>query len=89
MLPTLQQGDIVIYRQSGSTKITPNKGSIVVIKDPLEPSSLIVKRVYKKSELGIEVRGDNENNSIDSRQFGLINHAYLVGIVEQIIPKSA
>ncbi len=87
MLPTLRQGDIVIYRPVNPSKLSPKKGWIVVVKDPQEPKTLIIKRVHNENPLGLELRGDNVRNSIDSRQFGLVSHNYLHGIVEQIIPK--
>ncbi len=88
MLPTIREGDIVIYRPTKTHNFFPKKGSLVVVKDPLEPKTLIIKRVHKCNPLGLELRGDNDINSIDSRQFGLVNHSFLLGIVEQIIKKS-
>ncbi len=85
MLPTLRSGDLVIYKpiKPGGTKPTP--GSIGVIKDPINTSSLIVKRIHKTHSQGIELRGDNETMSSDSRQFGIVNINNLCGIVEGII----
>ena len=87
MLPTLSQGDIVIYRPINSKEFAPKEGCIVVVKDPQEPKHLIIKRVHKENPLGLDLRGDNETNSIDSRKFGLVNINYLCGIAEEIIPK--
>ncbi len=88
MWPTLKEGDIVIYRQLSNFKSLTKSGDIVVLNDPLEPNSLIVKRIYKETKLGLELRGDNEQNSIDSRSFGLVNYSQLIGIVEEVIPNS-
>ncbi|WP_320667134.1 nickel-type superoxide dismutase maturation protease [Prochlorococcus sp. MIT 1307] len=85
MLPTLQEGDIVIYRPINSLDASLKEGCIVITQDPLDLESIIIKRVHKKTSLGLELRGDNENNSIDSRKFGLVNYNFLCGIVEQII----
>ena len=85
MIPTLRQGDIVIYRPIKPGNYAPTKGCIVVVKDPINPKTLIIKRVHKENSLGLDIRGDNKENSIDSRQFGLVNHHYLEGIVEKII----
>ena len=87
MLPTLQEGDMVIYRPIKPGKFSPQKGSIVVVKDPIDLTTLIIKRVHQANSLGLELRGDNNINSIDSRKYGLVNHNYLRGVVEQIIPK--
>ena len=87
MLPTLQEGDIVIYRPIKKQNVSPKKGSIVVVEDPQNPKLLIIKRIHRESTKGLDLRGDNESNSIDSRQFGLVNTHYLRGIVEEIFPK--
>ncbi len=87
MLPSLRHGDIVIYHPMKPRKSSINKGCIVIAKDPLNPKNLIIKRVHKITPLGIELRGDNEVNSIDSRQYGLVNWHDLCGVVEQIISR--
>ena len=88
MQPTLSPGDVVIYRPITPNNLYLEKGCLVVLKHPLEQETLIVKRVFQDQTWGIELRGDNERNSIDSRQFGLVDRNKLCGIVEQIIPKS-
>ncbi len=87
MLPTLKEGDIVIYRPIQSNEFLPQEGTIAVVKDPINPSILLIKRIYKVISTGIDIRGDNIKNSIDSRQFGLVNRTNLCGIVEQVIRK--
>ena len=87
MLPTLREGDIVIYRPIKPGKFVLKEGSIVVVKDPLASEELIIKRVFKENAFGLELRGDNPIRSIDSRQFGLVNRTFLCGVVEKIIPK--
>jgi len=88
MCPTINEGDIVIYRRTNSKKFSPKEGSIVVVKDPQDPKNLIIKRIHKANPIGLELRGDNESNSIDSRQFGLVNRNHLHGVVEAILPQS-
>ena len=87
MLPTLKQGDIVIYRPIKPGQSSLKRGCIVVAKDPLDQQSLIIKRVHQEKPLGLELRGDNVKSSIDSRKFGLINHSYIYGIVEHVISR--
>ncbi len=88
MRPTLLNGDFVIYKPVNQGNCFPKKGSIVVVKNPIDPEVLIIKRVKRSSPVGLELRGDNEVSSIDSRQFGLVNKNQLCGIVEQIIPNN-
>ncbi len=87
MLPALHEGDRVIYRKNPTRNLTLKKGLIIILKNPLEPSSLIIKRLHQDNSLGMDVRGDNKDSSIDSRTFGLVSHSNLHGVVEQIIPK--
>ena len=81
-------GDIVIYRPIKQHQISIKKGSLVVVQHPLDNKVLIVKRVHKCSSTGIDLRGDNEIASIDSRQFGLVNQYQLLGIIEDVIQKN-
>ena len=87
MLPTIREGDLVIYRPLKKEKYPSLQGCIVVAKDPLDSKNLIIKRVAKEDHLGIKLIGDNKQNSIDSRHFGHIHHTCIYGIVEQIISK--
>jgi len=87
MLPTIREGDLVIYRPVREEKHPSLHGCIVVAKDPLNSKNLIIKRVVKEDHSGIELIGDNKENSIDSRHFGYVHHTCICGIVEQIISK--
>ncbi len=86
MEPSLYEGDLVIFRpiKSGDNHL---KNLIVVFKDPLDPNSLMVKRVFKEKPEGLELRGDNELSSIDSRQFGIVNRKNIIGVVDNVISK--
>ncbi len=85
MKPNIQSGDLIIYSTGAQEIIKVLKGSIVVLNNPLNPSSLIVKRIHDINSRGIEIRGDNPSSSIDSRQFGLINPESIIGVVKRII----
>ncbi len=85
MRPTLSPGDLVIFRRVNPRMMTPSKGNIVLINHPLNTQLLIIKRIYGISANGIEVRGDNELVSTDSRQFGLVHKDYLYGIAEVVL----
>ena len=82
MFPTIKEGDLVIYKR---IKSLIKEGEIVVLNHPKDRRKLIIKRIFKINEKGIEVRGDNLISSIDSRQYGLVNRDSIIGIVETII----
>ena len=87
MTPTFFDGDIIIYKTltDNFSKSLISKGDIVVAINPVNKKDLIIKRVYKNTSSGIDIRGDNLNASTDSRNFGQISHKNIYGIVEQII----
>jgi nickel-type superoxide dismutase maturation protease len=66
MIPTFERGDHLLYMRT--TRFLP--GQLVVVPDPREPARLLVKRVTSVRGDLIEVRGDNEAASTDSRTFG-------------------
>jgi nickel-type superoxide dismutase maturation protease len=76
MLPTLHDGDRCAVRRT--RRVGP--GDLVVLVDPEESSRLIVKRVVAVSSEGIVVAGDNPGASRDSRSFGAVPPASLVGV---------
>tara|TARA_B100001250_G_scaffold395326_1_gene400106 strand:+ start:802 stop:1071 length:270 start_codon:yes stop_codon:yes gene_type:complete len=86
MHPTIREGDLVIYKPFDPNKESLKKGYIVVLNNPLRNEELIVKRVSNKRSNAIELRGDNEQASSDSRQFGFINQTEIIGIVIKIFP---
>ncbi len=85
MLPTLKEGDLLIYKPFSYKEDYLYEGLIVVIKHPFEQGQLMVKRISKVRYSSIEIIGDNVASSIDSRQLGAINKVNIEGIVENII----
>jgi nickel-type superoxide dismutase maturation protease len=75
MLPALAQGDRLVVIRTGS----PLVGDVVALHDPVEPARLLVKRVVAVLPAGLEVRGDNQAASRDSRTFGLVAPSRLIG----------
>ncbi len=77
MVPTLKEGyEVICYRWAYSQKKLPKVDDIVVakIKD-LE----IIKRVVFVRDDEVYLKGDNEHESTDSRNFGWINFRQIVG----------
>ena len=88
MAPAIKEGDLIIFKPYDQYKSKLLIGDIVIAKNPLKGNQLIIKRISKKDVYGVELLGDNEYLSTDSRHFGLINYKELVGIVDRIIPRS-
>ncbi len=85
MLPTLNDGDLLIYKPFIYKKDLLHEGLIVVIKHPHEKGQLNVKRISKVKPSSIEILGDNIECSIDSRHLGAINKINIEGIVKSVI----
>jgi nickel-type superoxide dismutase maturation protease len=76
MQPALRPGDRLLI----ATWLRPRRGDIVLLRDPEAFSTLIVKRVASVTPDGnLDVRGDNPNVSRDSRFFGHVPRALVLG----------
>jgi nickel-type superoxide dismutase maturation protease len=77
MVPTLRPGDHVIVLRR-----RVRAGDVAAVRDPREPSRILVKRVEKVDRDGlVTVAGDNPGASTDSRHFGPLAPALVVGRV--------
>ena len=57
-----------------------NRGELVVLDDPREPGRILVKRIHAVEPDGrLDVRGDAPQASTDSRSFGPVDAAALLG----------
>ena len=88
MQPTLNDGDLLIYKRFNLKNHKLKEGTLIILRHPLKERTLIVKRVFRLSLNKLEVRGDNENESVDSRKFGLVNYTQVKGIVECVLSKN-
>lgn len=76
MEPTLMPGDIVLCSKNiDSHDIRLH--DVIIFRSLEDDSTLLVKRVYNikynhADNIEYDVRGDNKNNSCDSRSFGLV-----------------
>ena len=75
MLPTLQPGDRLVVVRT----LKPKVGDLVALRDPAQPSRLLVKRLVSRDRGRLTVAGDNPEASRDSRDFGPVERASLVG----------
>ncbi len=87
MIPTLYEGDLLIYKPFDHKFSQLKIGDLIILSLPNEEDILIVKRIFSIKPNLIEVRGDNESDSIDSREFGPINYKQIQGIVQHIVPQ--
>lgn len=72
--------------------VHPAIKDIIVFRNPQDKNALLVKRIVgiyeRNGSLYYEVRGDNRNNSIDSRSFGKIPECDIIGRVNYILLSS-
>ena len=85
MLPTIKNRDIIIYSPLTKSKKSIEEGDLVVLNHPIKKETLIIKRVVLKKSNLIDLRGDNQYESSDSRDFGMVSKKQILGKVEQII----
>jgi phage repressor protein C with HTH and peptisase S24 domain len=78
MLPTYLPGEtLTAVRKWRRVRV----GDVVVVRDPREPTRWLLKRCVARRGHYLDVRGDNEEASTDSRTFGVISSSavgYLV-----------
>ncbi|HBJ72220.1 MAG TPA: nickel-type superoxide dismutase maturation protease [Actinobacteria bacterium] len=75
MEPTLKSGEWWVVRRT--TNVRP--GQMIVFWHPLRTDLLTVKRVHHRRPAGWWVLGDNPEASEDSRFFGAVDPAAVVG----------
>ncbi len=80
MAPSLAPGDWVLVDPLAFHRRTPRVGDLVVVPDPREPERWLVKRVVDVGDDGrLSIEGDNAERSTDSRTFGPVDPAAVVG----------
>ena len=96
MLPTINDGDILIKKKFSLGKSIIQKGDIIVLSSEKLTTRLnlllqgnlgsnLVKRVSSVVKDGVFVIGDNQENSLDSRVFGLVNFKDIKFVITSII----
>jgi nickel-type superoxide dismutase maturation protease len=79
MRPTLEPGDRLYVDTRAYRERLPAAGEIVVLRDPETPERWLVKRVRSADPGGVVVAGDAPELSRDSRRFGPVPPASIVG----------
>ena len=77
MLPAFEPGDRLVLGPAGRSK----PGQVVALPDPRDASRLLIKRIRTVNGSTVEVRGDNDAASTDSRDFGPVPRTGLSGRV--------
>jgi nickel-type superoxide dismutase maturation protease len=87
MQPTYFHGERVIVDRRAYRRRPPAPGDVVVLRDPEEPARHLVKRVAgpppgaEPRRDAVYVLGDNPDESRDSRDFGPVPLALIIGRV--------
>jgi nickel-type superoxide dismutase maturation protease len=77
MAPSLRPGDRLLVVEG----LPVRPGVLVAVEDPRDGARLLVKRVRRVSAGSLEVLGDNESASTDSRVFGPVGRGAIRGRV--------
>ncbi|MBE9115886.1 nickel-type superoxide dismutase maturation protease [Lusitaniella coriacea LEGE 07157] len=82
MLPLLNPGDEILVNLNAYRQKSPSPGDIVVAQHPLQSNVRLIKRVAVVLENGnYFLKGDNPEESTDSRTFGSIAPEQIFGRV--------
>jgi inner membrane protease subunit 1 len=76
MEPTLREGDWIVVADLGRP---PRVGQVVLVRDPRDPERLMLKRVAAVANGACSVLGDRPEESTDSRTFGPVPLANVLG----------
>lgn len=76
MEPSLREGDWLFVLPP---RRAPRPGDVVVVRDPREPARLLLKRVAEVRDDACVVIGDSADHSTDSRTFGAVPFAQVIG----------
>ncbi len=80
MRPALAPGDYVLVNRWAYRRRAPAVGDVVVLHDPEVPDRFLVKRVSTLADHErFFVVGDNTETSRDSRHFGPVSRAAIMG----------
>jgi nickel-type superoxide dismutase maturation protease len=81
MLPLLHPGEEVLVNPYAYGIVPPQPGDLVVAQHPTQPGLRLIKWVVYVEGHACFLKGINETASTDSRAFGLVPYATLLGQV--------
>lgn len=76
MEPALREGDWLLILPP---RPAPRRGEVVLLRDPRDRSRLLLKRIADVTTDGCVVEGDHVGHSSDSRVFGPVPLADVIG----------
>ena len=76
MEPALREGDWLLVLPP---RRAVRSGEVVLLRDPRERTRFLLKRVSEVTSAGVVVHGDRSDHSTDSRTFGAVPLADVVG----------
>jgi nickel-type superoxide dismutase maturation protease len=76
MLPIFKPGDTVLISTLPYLFSKPKIGDIIVFR---KSNKLLIKRIVKKMNKEFFVSGDNQSDSFDSKDFGVITRKDIIG----------
>jgi signal peptidase I len=85
MEPAFRSGDRLLVNRLAYRTSDPRAGEVVVLRDPERDGQVLLKRVAKAADQAdpgpsrIYVLGDNAAESRDSRTFGAVDRAQIIG----------
>lgn len=83
MEPAYRHGDRLLVNRLAYIRSSPCPGHVVILRDPEHPQRLLLKRVGEAARESpsdhVRVLGDNATESRDSRHFGDVPRALIVG----------
>ena len=81
MVPELHDGDEVLVNPRAYLRGTAAVGDVVLVSHPTRAATRIIKRVSAVRTEGLTLLGDNPDESTDSRHFGPVSVARVLGQV--------
>lgn len=86
MTPTLVEGDEVLVDPHAYRRRRPRVGDVVLFVHPHQGDVRALKRVAEVREAGLWLLGDHPGSSTDSRSYGAVPDARILGRVACILP---
>jgi nickel-type superoxide dismutase maturation protease len=75
MAPTMLNDEWWVVRRTSGVR----EGDVVLLTHPRRPDLLVVKRLVRREDGGWWILGDNPDASEDSRTFGVVPEANILG----------